>query len=108
MVYSPSPQRGSFVDQDFLKAQCLRSILQHVSHLVVGRYAVTACYKRYMSKIKYKIKIFDIYLKNRSHFHIFKIIIDSVRTISSYTVCCLEGYFSLHGVTYVTFVVTPP
>ena len=32
MVYP----RGSFVDHDFLKAQCLRSILQHVSPLAVG------------------------------------------------------------------------
>ena len=35
MVYLPPP-RGSFVDHDFLKAQCLRSILQHVSPLAVG------------------------------------------------------------------------
>ena len=34
MVYLPP--RGSFVDHDFLKAQCLRSILQHVSPLAVG------------------------------------------------------------------------
>ena len=27
---------GSFVDHNFLKAQCLRSILQHVSHMAVG------------------------------------------------------------------------
>ena len=26
----------SFVDHNFLKAQCLRSILQHVSHMAVG------------------------------------------------------------------------
>ena len=44
----------------------------------LGRYAVTACYKPYSSKIKYKIKIIKIYLKNRSHFHMFKIIIDTV------------------------------
>ena len=35
----PNP-RGSFVDNEFLNAQCLRSILQHVR---LGRYAVTAC-----------------------------------------------------------------
>ena len=34
MVYLPP--RGSFVDHNFLKAQCLRSILQHVSPLAVG------------------------------------------------------------------------
>ena len=34
MVYLPP--RGSFVDHVFLKAQCLRSILQHVSPLAVG------------------------------------------------------------------------
>ena len=27
---------GSFVDHNFLEAQCLRSILQHVSHMAVG------------------------------------------------------------------------
>ena len=27
---------GGFVDHDFLKAKCLRSILQHVSPLAVG------------------------------------------------------------------------
>ena len=27
---------GNFVDHNFLKAQCLRSILQHVSHMAVG------------------------------------------------------------------------
>ena len=27
---------GSFVDHNFLKAQCLRSILQLVSHMAVG------------------------------------------------------------------------
>ena len=27
---------GSFVDHNFLKAQCLRSILQHVSRMAVG------------------------------------------------------------------------
>ena len=27
---------GSFVDHNFLKAQCLRSILQHVSYMAVG------------------------------------------------------------------------
>ena len=27
---------GGFVDHNFLKAQCLRSILQHVSHMAVG------------------------------------------------------------------------
>ena len=43
------------------------------------RYAVTACYKRYPSKIK--IKVIEIYLKNKSHFHMFKIIIDSVRAM---------------------------
>ena len=32
----PHPPRGSFVDHDFLKAYCLRSILQHVSPLAVG------------------------------------------------------------------------
>ena len=72
---------GSFVDHNSLKAQCLRSILQHVSPLAVGAYAVTACIERYPSKIKYKIKIIEIYLKNRSLFHMFKIIIYSVRTI---------------------------
>ena len=35
MVYLPPP-RGSFVDHNFLKAYCLRSILQHVSPLAVG------------------------------------------------------------------------
>ena len=34
MVYLPP--RGGFVDHDFLKAYCLRSILQHVSPLAVG------------------------------------------------------------------------
>ena len=34
MVYLPP--RGSFVDHDFLKAYCLRSILQHVSPLAAG------------------------------------------------------------------------
>ena len=33
--YGLSPRR-SFVDHDFLKAQCLRSILQHVCPLAVG------------------------------------------------------------------------
>ena len=79
MVYLPP--RGSFVDHDFLKAYCLRSILQHVSPLAVGALGGTACYKRYPSKIKYKINVIEIYLKNRSHFHMFKIIIESVRTI---------------------------
>ena len=32
----PPPPRGSFVDYNFLKAYCLRSILQHVSPLAVG------------------------------------------------------------------------
>ena len=36
MVYLPPPPRGSFVDHDFLKAQCLRNILQHVNSLAVG------------------------------------------------------------------------
>ena len=45
----------------------------------MGRYAVTACYKRYPSKIKYK-NHWNLF-KNRSHFHMFKILIDSVRTI---------------------------
>ena len=27
---------GSFVDHNFLKVQCLRSILQHVSRMAVG------------------------------------------------------------------------
>ena len=27
---------GGYVDHYFLKAQCLRSILQHVSHMAVG------------------------------------------------------------------------
>ena len=34
--YGLPPPRGSFVDHDFLKAKCLRSILQHVSPLAVG------------------------------------------------------------------------
>ena len=86
MVYPPLPTptpRENFVDHNFFNVskKCLRSILQHVSPLAVGRYAVRACYKRYPSKIKYKIKIIEIYLKNRSRFHMFKIIIDSVETI---------------------------
>ena len=32
-------------------------------------------------KIKHKIKIIEIYLKNRSQFHMFKTVIDSIRTI---------------------------
>ena len=36
MVYLS--RRGSFVDNNFLKAQCLRSILQHVSPLAVGAF----------------------------------------------------------------------
>ena len=71
MVYLPP--RVSFDDHDFLKAQWLSKILQHVSLWRSGRYVVTACYKRYPSKIKSKIKIIEIYLKNRSRFHIFKI-----------------------------------
>ena len=54
MVYLPPG--GSFVDHDFLKAQGLRSILQHVSPLTVGAYAVRACYKRYPSKLNIKQK----------------------------------------------------
>ena len=34
--YGLPPPRGSFVDHDFLKAQCLKSILQHVSLLAIG------------------------------------------------------------------------
>ena len=39
--HKPDMVRGgrggrSFVDHNFLKAQCLRSILQHVSHMAVG------------------------------------------------------------------------
>ena len=45
----------------------------------LGRCAVTACNKRYPSKIKYKIKVIEIYLKNISHFHMITIITDSVR-----------------------------
>ena len=80
MVYLPPPE-GSFVDRDLLKAQCHRSILHMLAFWLLGCYAVTACYKRYTSKIKYKIKIIEIYLKNRSHFDMFEIIIDSIRTI---------------------------
>ena len=58
---------------------------------LLGRYALTTCYKRYPSKIKYKIKIIEIYLKNRSHFHMFKIIIDSVRTIQELH-CTMFGW----------------
>ena len=38
MVYPPPPPPpgGSFVDLDFLKAQCVKSILLHVSFLAVG------------------------------------------------------------------------
>ena len=60
-LHPPTPPRESFVDHAFLKAQCPRSILQQLWRL--GRYAVTASYKRYPSKIKYKIEIIEIYLK---------------------------------------------
>ena len=43
MVYPPPPphtpfpvSKRSFVDHDFLKAQCFRSIVQHISSLAVG------------------------------------------------------------------------
>ena len=71
MVYIPP--RGSFVDHNLLKPQCLRSILQHVSPLAVGRYAVTAYYKRYPSKIKNKIKIIEIYFKKEVIFKCLKV-----------------------------------
>ena len=78
MVYL-RPTRRSFVDHDFLKPSVLEVFCSMLTFWRLGRYA--ACYKRYPSKIKYKIKIIEIYLKNRNHFHMFKIIIDSVRTI---------------------------
>ena len=65
----------------FLKPSVLEVICSMLALWRLGRYAVTACYKRYPSKIKYEIKIIEIYLKNRSHFHTFKIIIDSFRTV---------------------------
>ena len=61
--YGKPFRQGSLVDHHFLNAQCLGSILQHVSLWRLGRYAVTDCYKRYPSKIKYKIKIIEIDLK---------------------------------------------
>ena len=71
----------SFVDQDFLKPSVLEVFCSMLALWRLGRYAAAACYKRYPSKIKYKIKIIEIYLNNRSHFHMFKIKIDSVRKI---------------------------
>ena len=44
--------RGNFVDHLFLAAYYLASILQHVSHLAMGRYLVTACNIRYLYKTK--------------------------------------------------------
>ena len=65
----------------FLKPSVVEVFCSMLALWRLGRYAVTACYKRYPSKIKHKIKIIEIYLKIRSHFHMFKILIDSVRTI---------------------------
>ena len=76
----PGVERG-VVDHNFLKAQCFRTICSMLALWRLGRNAETACYKRYPSKIKYKIKIIEIHLKNRSHFHMFRVIIDSARTI---------------------------
>ena len=36
MVYLPPGGGGGVVDHNFLKAECLRSILKHVSPLAVG------------------------------------------------------------------------
>ena len=65
----------------FLKPSVLEVFCSVLALWQLGRYAVTASYKCYPSKIEYKIKIMEIYLKNRSHFHMFKILIDSVRTM---------------------------
>ena len=79
MVYPPTP-RGCFVDHNLLKPNVLEVFCSMLAFWRLGRYVVTACYKRYPSKIVYQIKIIEIYLKNRSHFHMFRVIIDSVRT----------------------------
>ena len=53
MVYPPPPpppQRENFEDHVFLEAQCLASILQHVSPLTMAVLAVAACYIRYPTK----------------------------------------------------------
>ena len=82
MVYLPQPLGGVLWTMIFLKPSESEVFCSMLALWRLGRYAVTACYKRYPSKIKYKIKIIEIYLKkNKSHFHMFKIIIDSVRTI---------------------------
>ena len=64
-----------------LKPSVLEVFCRMLSLWRLGRYALTACYKRYPPKNKYKIKVIEIYLKNKFHFRMFKIIIDSVRTI---------------------------
>ena len=79
MVYLP--QGGVLYTIIFLKPSVLEVFCSMLALWRLGRYAVTACYKRYPSKIYYKIKINEIYLKNQSQFHMFKILIDSVRTI---------------------------
>ena len=77
----PPPAGGVLKTMIFLKPSVLEVFCSMLALLRLGRYAVTACYKRYSSKIKYKIKIIEIYLKYRSHFHMFKISKDSVRPI---------------------------
>ena len=72
MVYLPPPG-GVLSTMIFLKPSVLVVFCSMLALWRLGRYAVTACYKRYPSEITYKIKIIEIYLKNKSHFHMFKL-----------------------------------
>ena len=47
----------------FLKPNVLEVLCSMLALWRLGRSAATACYKPYPSKIKYKIKIIEIYLK---------------------------------------------
>ena len=46
-----------------LKPSVLEVFCRMLALWRLGRYAVTACYKRYPPKNKYKIKVIEIYLK---------------------------------------------
>ena len=66
----------------YLKPSDLEVFCSTLALWRLGLYSVTACYKRFPSKIKYKIKIIEMHLQNKSFFfHLFKIIINSIRTI---------------------------
>ena len=76
----PSKDVGrSFVVPYFLKAQCLKIFCSMLAFWGLGCCALTACYNRYPSEVKYKTKIIEIKLKkpNRSPSHMFMILLDS-------------------------------